>query len=284
MTNAVTVHEDRPQTMALVRPLVKPAALIEAHKEVSDLIAKALVRDTDYGVIPGTKNPTLLKPGAERLCLAFGAIPDYEDMEHEIDHDRKVPWTKRKKVWSNRYRGDKEFTWTEESGESVGLYRYVVKCRIVQRDTGIVLATGLGSCSTMEAKYIDRPRECENTVLKMAQKRAFVAATLNAFGLSDRFTQDVEDQPQVSEAVEAAHRTPDEPAPSTPAPDVPTEKQTQFFEKLLREGGFTDAEKEDWNVKAQGIGRKAMRKLLDELLAAKDAKAGVGDAHEPAAA
>lgn len=192
-SEVATIGEMR-QTTALVRPIVTPAALVEQHKLVSDLIAQALEKGKDYGVIPGTGDkPTLLKPGAERLCIAFGAVADYEEVEHEADHERKVSWSKRKKVWRNAHPGDKSFSWAEESGESTGLYHYVVKCRVVQRDTGIVLATGLGSCSTMESKYIDRPRECENTVLKMAQKRAFIAATLNAFGLSDRFTQDVED-------------------------------------------------------------------------------------------
>src|SRR5690606_11474960 len=78
---------------------------------------------------------------------------------------------------------------------SLGLYRYVYKCRIVRN--GQTIAEGVGTCSTLESKYIDRPRDCENTVCKMAQKRAFVAATLHAFGLSDRFTQDIEDNPEV---------------------------------------------------------------------------------------
>ena len=48
----------------------------------------------------------------------------------------------------------------------------------------------------MENKYVEDPRDRENTVLKMAQKRAFVGVTLNVFGLSDRFTADLEDMDQ----------------------------------------------------------------------------------------
>ena len=80
------------------------------------------------------------------------------------------------------------------TGKSLGLYRYVIKCYIKDHSEKTI-GSGIGSCSTLESKYIDRPRDMENTVLKMAQKRALVAATLNAFGLSDRFTQDmVEDE------------------------------------------------------------------------------------------
>lgn len=195
--------EDRPATVALVRPAVTPAALVEVHKEITAIITQCLEKGRDYGVIPGTgkKNrdgeetgkPTLLKAGAERLAAAFGAFPRYELLESEIDHDREVRWSKRKKVWKNEYRGDKRFDWQEEAGASLGLYRYVVRCTLVRREDGAVIAEGIGSCSTLESKYVDRPRDSENTVLKMAEKRAMVAAALNGFGLSDRFTQDMED-------------------------------------------------------------------------------------------
>ncbi len=180
--------------LSLVHPVARPDELIVFHEEVTQLIQKALKEGIDYGAIPGTGDkPTLLKPGAERLNLAFGASPDYEVTEREVDHDRLVQWSKRKKKWNNKTRDDRSFTWEQEDGTSLGIYRYVTKCRLIRQD-GRVLATGIGSCSTMESKYIDRPRDCENTVLKMAQKRAYVAATLNAYGLSNRFTQDVEDQ------------------------------------------------------------------------------------------
>lgn len=192
---------DGPGVTVLVRPVATPAALIDAHKAVSELIEKALEKGKDFGVIPGTGDkPTLLKPGAERLCIAFGAYPDYQVVSQEIEHDRAVPWTKRKKVWRNAHKGDREFSWQMESGESLGLYRYVVRCEVTARGSNEVLGVGIGTCSTMESKYIDRPRDCDNTALKMAQKRALVAATLNAFGLSDRFTQDVEDLPGKEDA------------------------------------------------------------------------------------
>lgn len=191
----VEVMEHQPRTtVGMLRPVLSPAALIQAHEEVAQLIQLALKKDTDYGVIPGTgTKPTLLKPGAERLARAFGCVPRYEVIDREIDHDREVHYTKRKKQWRNEYNGDKRYDWIEESGTSYGLYRFEVRCTLTQIETGVALGDGLGSCSTMESKYIDRPRECENTALKMAQKRALIAAVLNAFALSDRFTQDVED-------------------------------------------------------------------------------------------
>lgn len=210
MTDMITIQPPTSGALSLIRPVALPSDLIAFHDEVAQLIQKALKQDVDYGIIPGTGDkPVLLKPGAERINLAFGASPEYEIIEKEIDHEREFAWSKRKKQWNNKFKGDRTFSWVEESGTTKGIYRYVTSCRLVRAD-GRVLATGIGSCSTMESKYIDRPRDCENTVLKMAQKRAYVAATLNAYGLSNRFTQDVE------EFVDRDH----EPAPPSPPPST----------------------------------------------------------------
>lgn len=200
------------QETHLVRPVVDVADLIASHREATDLIAKALVKGTDYGVIPGTgKKAVLLQPGGERLLKAFGCRCEYEIVSQEIDHDHAFTWEKKKKKWNNRTYNDKTFTWEVERGESLGLYRYVVRATVVQRVPGFpVVGSSIGEASTMESKYVDRPRECANTVLKMAQKRAMVSAVKEAFGLSDRFTVDLEDQQE------------DQPAP---APEVHIEPE-----------------------------------------------------------
>lgn len=174
----------------LIRPVAAPAEVMAVQEETRALIESALKEDRDYGVIPGTKKPTLLKPGAERINAAFACVAAYEVLEREIDHDRPNHYVKRSWVWGQR-KGEK--IWSEEPGQSEGLYRYVVLCRLIHRESGVEIGQGVGSCSTMESKYIDRPRDVENTVLKMAKKRAYVDATLTTFGLSDQFTQDVED-------------------------------------------------------------------------------------------
>lgn len=275
---------DRPIVNAIVRPIVTPAAMIEAHTEVAQLIAKALTKDTDYGVIPGAgTKPTLLKPGAERLVKAFGCVARYHIVETERDHNFPVSYTKRKKVWANKFKGDRAFTWAEEHGMAEGLYRYVVRAEIVRLDASEVVGDGLGSCSTMETKYVDRPRDCENTVLKMAQKRALVAAVLNAFGLSDRFTQDVEDL--------GGHEEPAAPEPEQPEPETPvarTDKQQAYFDKLNKSSVWTEDERKDNADKVNKLDAAQMKDFLDSYvaefnkrkLAEKEAKATVGDASE----
>lgn len=172
-----------PAAPVIARPIASPAEMIAAHEETTALINQALSKGVDFGEIPGTDKPTLLQPGAQRLCIAFGVRPTYEIVEQEVDHNREVPWSKRKKVWNKQA---SRYDYSTETGTSLGLYRFVVRCRLVRPD-GLCLGEAVGSCSTMESKYVDRPRECENTALKMAQKRALIGAVLSGFGLSNRF-------------------------------------------------------------------------------------------------
>lgn len=183
----------------LMKPIASPKELIIYHDEMAKIIKDALKEGVDYGTIPGTKKPTLYKAGAERINIAFGTHPEYYLIEKEADHDRE-------NKYKDRY--NKECL-------SYGLYRYIYKCKIIRNTDGATIGEGEGVCSTLEAKYIQRPRDSENTALKMAQKRAFLAATLHTFGLSDRFTQDMEDfhhqEEQTSKAAESSRPVVTEP-------------------------------------------------------------------------
>lgn len=211
---AVTAPVQGRPALRVLRPVAAPADLIKSQNEMRDFIEQALEKDKDYGVIPGVKKPTLLKPGAEKVTLGFGCVANPHILEREIDHDRLVKWTKEKKVWNNKFKGDRSYELSKQEGESLGLYRYVVQVDIVDQD-GVVRGSGIGSCSSMESKYVDRPRDSENTILKMATKRGHVAAVLGTFGLSEQFTQDVEEMPR-----EMVSKDPEAP----PAPVSPLDK------------------------------------------------------------
>lgn len=176
----------------LVKPSSNPAEIMEAHKAIAVMVSEVLEPGIDYGEIPGTRGPdgkpqkALLKPGAERLAFSIGASIELEVLEKEVDHHITIEWSKRQKEWYND-KGKRHFKWVETHGTSRGLYRYVVRARLVRREDGAILGEGIGSCSTMESKYIDRPREMENTVLKMAKKRASTDAVLTTMALSGRF-------------------------------------------------------------------------------------------------
>jgi hypothetical protein len=157
---------------------VKPAVVIEAHKETTELIKAALEDGRDYGAIRGgdQNRKVLLKAGAERMCIAFGLRPSFTIIESTIDHTIV-------NTYANKYKGG--------DVTSQGMYRFTLKCELFRGDD--LVGEGMGSCSTMESKYISRPRDCENTVLKMAKKRALVDAVVTTLSLSDRFSQDIEE-------------------------------------------------------------------------------------------
>lgn len=127
-----------------------------------------LKRGVDFGVVPGTKQPSLLKSGAEKVCMAYGLLQHYS-IESKI----------------------------EQFDKSGLFFFYLVKCELVKiANDGreYVFATGFGSANTAEGrngKAANTPGVINSTT-KMAQKRALVAAALSISGLSDMFTQDME--------------------------------------------------------------------------------------------
>lgn len=187
---------------------------LRAINRFQQVVHANMVEGQDYGVIPGTKKPTLLKPGAEKIAKLLGLADHYEIV------DRQEDW-------------DKPF------------FRYLVKCNLVAIQTGITISEGLGECNSMESKYryrwlgerdlpegIDKAKlvseirhsqtggrwtvyrfdnediySLVNTILKMGKKRALVDAALSAGRLSNVFTQDIEDAgvltPKIAETDEA---------------------------------------------------------------------------------
>ena len=103
-------------------------AIIEAQsrREIVMLLRsnKILNEGVDYGIVPGTIKPTLLKPGAERLCAALGLDPRFELQNCIENFDAAAP-----------------------------MFHYRYMCRLIHIESGAELATGIGSCNSMEDKY-----------------------------------------------------------------------------------------------------------------------------------
>lgn len=178
----ITVIEEN-VTSPIIRPVVSAGDLLSVQKEQMELIRKGLRQGVDYGVIPKTNDKkVLLKPGAERLCAAYGMRQHYDIISEEIDYNFE------NEVY-NRFK--------KESQIVKGLYRYVVSCTLMNHD-GKVFGQAMGECSSLESKYSSRPHDVSNTILKMAQKRALVAACLNTFGISDMFTQDLNEEEEIT--------------------------------------------------------------------------------------
>ncbi|ARL91582.1 hypothetical protein [Burkholderia pseudomallei] len=195
------IEMPRREAAGIVSAEVHQFSAVEIRQRVNlvqEVMRSIMKEDTHYGVIPGTKKPSLYKPGAEVLCVTFRIADKYEIEDLTVD----------------------------------GMARYRVRCIGVHQITGVVLGEGMGECSSHEEKYKWRGAICAeefevtpenlrrlkfskwqnkvekkqqirtesadqaNTILKMACKRAKIAMTLNVTGASDIFTQDIEDLPE----------------------------------------------------------------------------------------
>ena len=137
------------------------AQTMQKITQFQKVIQQTLRQNHDYGVVPGTDKPTLLKPGAEKILMMMGLQSEFEIVDSTRDFEN-------------------------------GFFQYQVRCKLHKGD--MLITEGLGSCNTKERKYLKQdPFSIDNTILKMAKKRALVDATLLVASLSDVFTQDLED-------------------------------------------------------------------------------------------
>lgn len=196
-------------------------AMEKGVQRAARMKAAIMVENEDFGLIPGTNKPTLLKPGAEKLALAYGLTGRFE---HHLTYGH---------------------------GEDEPPITVVVDCYLhLGGHDGPAIAQGMGMASSFEKRYRWRrggricpdcgraglvmtkrnggqwwhptdakpdggcnanfakddtrigqsedvenpdPFELGNTLLKMAEKRAYVDAVLRATASSGLFSQDMED-------------------------------------------------------------------------------------------
>ncbi len=179
----------------------------EQVNQIQYLMKEVLQQGEHYGTVPGCgKKPTLLQPGAEKIAYMFHLVPTYEIKRYDMPGGHR---------------------------------EYEIKCTLASRDTGAVVGEGMGTCSTMESKYRYRNKwvrgqkvkeenpdiaDTWNTVLKIAKKRSFVAATKSTPAASDIFTQDIEDMPQQYRGQPSPAP---QPSPQPPAPQAPAQPARQ---------------------------------------------------------
>ena len=218
-------------------------ATLQQVEEFRALVQSELREGPDYGTIPGTQKPTLLKPGAEKIAKLLGLADKYEITDKTAD-------------WES------------------GLFQYEVRCSLVSIRIGQIVAQGVGECNSYESKYRYReakrrcpecgkeaiikgkveygggwvclgkiggcgakwgdgvsviesqttgrvlnedPADQVNTILKMAKKRSLTDAALSVGSLSNLFTQDLEDMPSPPQPTQA----PQAGAASSPAQTPP---------------------------------------------------------------
>jgi hypothetical protein len=94
---------------------------------VHEVMQSVMKPETHYDTIPGCgTKPTLLQPGAQVLALTFNLAATYK---------------------------------IDKSDLGGGHREYEVICELTSRQSGLIVGSGVGSCSTMESKYRYRTGE-----------------------------------------------------------------------------------------------------------------------------
>lgn len=227
-------------------PAITIGEAVARYNAVVEFTKTVMKRDKDFGVIPGTgTKPTLYKPGAEKLCTLFGLHPTFTSISQITDWE--------KGFFYFQYRCD-----LVKGGEILASgigscnskevkYRYRQSQRVCptcgkpsiikgkeEYGGGWLCFAKKGGCGakfragdkSIEGQITGQventePFDLVNTIDKMAQKRAFVAATLIGANASEFFTQDIEDMGYV---VEGESR--DVPPGDMPDFDVPSATTT----------------------------------------------------------
>jgi len=161
-----------PEPMPVVQtasPLDLPADVFSAglerrgtnRKALMAWVKGSLVDGVDIGsiMIGGKKSrPSLWKPGAEKICGMLGLTATFPTLP---DYEKRVL----------------------EGGKIVDI---ILRCHLIDSN-GRIVADGVG------ARSVAADNNDLNKALKMAEKSAMIDATLRCAGLSEIFTQDIED-------------------------------------------------------------------------------------------
>ena len=196
MNAVIELKQNSALTLSSTSGRMAVADIISHVAMVQEVMRAVMKKEVHYGIIPGTDKPTLYKPGAEVLCMAFRIASSYDIQDLS----------------------------------TADTARYRVTCVGTHQTSGTVLGAGMGEASSGEEKYKwrkayepefnDTPvnlrrkksgfnkqkkesystfqvrteqADLANTVLKMANKRAHMAMVLSVTAASDCFSQDLED-------------------------------------------------------------------------------------------
>jgi len=186
---------------------------------IQHLMKTHMTEGEHYGVIEGTKKPSLYKAGAEKICLIFQFTPRFETTERDLPGGHREYRTKCSlytragllmaecdavcSTMESRYRyrnSERKCPKCEQPTIIKGREEYGGGwiCFAKKGGCGAKFRDGDQSIEGQQPGKIEHPDPADyfNTAIKMSNKRAFVGAVLFATAASDIFTQDIEDMPE----------------------------------------------------------------------------------------
>lgn len=234
------------------------AVLKQRIAQLQQFAREYMVAGEDYGIIEGTgSKPTLLKPGAEKLCDVYGLSAGEAEIEFTRD-DTKNPVYLSYRIslplisrmdgriimvgvgsansWEKKYR----WRWVFDNELPVGM-----------SPDGLKTKTGTGKNGKPYTQYRvpnDEIDDIDNTLLKMAKKRALIDAVLSATRSSALFTQDVEDLEGMTVRSQDTSQRDErrQQQPSQGSIKQATDKQLGLIEKKSKSKGLTGEALNKW--------------------------------------
>lgn len=216
--------------------------VVAQHEKIVAVMKAVMVEGVHYGRIPGIQKPALLKPGAEALNVTLRLAPDYQSEKIFGDDGHLTVVTKcilhhiptqlviasGEGMCSTR---ESRYAWRQgkRTCPACGAAAIVKSTKkkayfCISNEGGCGERYGFGSPAAKTLDEQDTSRvpnpdlpDLWNTVIKMAGKRALIAAVLNGTAASDVFTQDVEDGVPGSEQSSPATEGVNEPTAPEPA-------------------------------------------------------------------
>jgi hypothetical protein len=216
---------------------------VEQVDKKREFMRRVMKDGMHYGTIPGTPKPSLWKPGAELLLSAMGLHAELTDAASPTldvtgrDHSGEpfIEYRRACTIWRQIGPAEHDRMVVARAEGSCSSWEVKYRYRDAKRrcpdcheetifaskkDGGWFCWRTKGGCGNTftedDRRITDQSlgrvknpevADAANTILKMADKRAFVAATLLATGCSDIFTQDLSDDEDDSGAA-AGNDTP----------------------------------------------------------------------------
>lgn len=221
-SNAITPAKPEMRAeLARFMPVMDIEQAVQRRQVIVEAMKRLMQDGVDYGKVAGGEKPALFQPGADKLGNLFGLVLQYEEEIREED------WT------GATHNGEPFFYYKVKArafrdsvliGEGVGsCSSFESKYRWRKADRR---CPDCGAAAILKSKHepgwfcwkqrsgcganfkLDDPAivnqtvgripnpdigDQVNTILKMAHKRAKIAATVNATSAAEFFTQDVED-------------------------------------------------------------------------------------------
>src|SRR3990167_4012754 len=200
------------------------------RQSLTDYISANMVEGQDYGKIMfggrESKN-VLFKPGSEKFCSLFGLRPTF-----------------RSDIETLSMLGNKE-----------GIVAFI--CELMTKD-GKIVGEGRGVATITEKNWR------LNNMVKICEKRAMVDAVLRSGGLSDFFSQDLDD--------DAGQSTQPEDKPTQVRTDAISQGQIGFLFAIMQEKSITKEAMEKYllesynTIGVENLNKKQASEIIDKFV------------------